>query len=261
MGEKWIFTGLLKFSSVLSHPFAIPLVVTQEDELSNSSNFSMNLKEMFNLLKGISSCSFFSWSVQWDSRLFLYQHPYFLLHCSPHSSMDLQGCTKQFPLQPRIDRNRQLCRHTLSAESPCSPAMVVVLQEGQEWVMTSFTLWTVSLAILGSLSPCLAAAPQPTRWHSGCTVQAPASKFTCLVSPPAEPVWRASAAALPLLCQFNCPAGAQSTCPKEVPDFRKGSELWSSPRGYHQQQKCVLYSRGVCASLQLPDPEPSLLPR
>lgn len=134
--------------------------------------------------------------------------------------MDLQGCTKPFPLQPGIDRNHQLCRHTLPAEPPCSPAMVVVHQEGQECVMTLFTLWTVSLAVLGSLSPCSAAAPQPTRWHSGCAAQAPASKFT-----PAEPSWRPSAAAVPLLCQFNCPAGAQSTCSKEVPGFRKGPEL------------------------------------
>lgn len=94
--------------------------------------------------------------------------------------MDLQGCTKPFPLQPGIDRNHQLCRHTLPAEPPCSPAMAVVHQEGQECVMTLFTLWTVSLAVLGSLSPCSAAAPQPTRWHSGCAVQAPASKFTQL---------------------------------------------------------------------------------
>lgn len=60
--SRWIFSHLLKRSSVLSHPFAIPCVVTQPWGKNELWFLSVSLKSketFFNVLKDVSSCSLF----------------------------------------------------------------------------------------------------------------------------------------------------------------------------------------------------------
>lgn len=102
--KKWIFCRLLKRSSVLSHPFAIPCVVTQlqgKEWTLNSSEFSLKSKEtFFSVLKDVSPCSLYFFPLLHSLKeQSLYFHFSLFFHALFASLQpDLHGHTKAFSL-------------------------------------------------------------------------------------------------------------------------------------------------------------------
>lgn len=157
--SRWIFSHLLKRSSVLSHPFAIPCVVTQPWGKNELWFLSVSLKSketFFNILKDVSSCSlfFFPCSIHWKSKVCISISVYFFMHFLPLSNPDLHSHTKAFSLPLSILRSCFWLHHTvvLSKTHP----VLQKWQRGSEQTGMCVTLVALKSSHLPYL-PCWAA--------------------------------------------------------------------------------------------------------
>lgn len=226
--SRWIFSHLLKRSSVLSHPFAIPCVVTQPWGKNELWFLSVSLKSketFFNILKDVSSCSLFFFSLLHSLKeQSLYFHFSLFFHAlfaslqprsaQPHQSILFasEHSQKLFLVAP----------YGGSQQKPsCSPEMAAGLWTDRN--VRDFGCTEIFPSPLSAVLGC--------SWGVQCprdgTLSQPSFGAVNLVfasmllgaehgaSPEAQPCL----AAFPLLCYLNCKAEAQSAF-AELSGFR-----------------------------------------